>query len=348
MDGADGARHSSLGGEGSRAVAAGLKSERTDMTGSLCAIPFVSALIAACAPPPPLATGYVEGEFLLIAPVETVQVERLEVRRGDRVAAGDVLAVMESRDAAIALAEAEAALARARSELADLREAMRDEEIRVIEAELASARAEAAEAEKRASRVRDLLSRGIAAETQVDDAVTALDVARARVAAIEARLDVARLPARPDRIAAAASAVAQARAVRDAAVWRLEERRLLAPADGAVDEVLRRAGEMAGPQAPVLSLLPEGGVLLRLYAPEPEVGALAPGVRLSVSCDGCPPGLGAVVSYVADAPEFTPPVIYSLETRRKLVYLFEARPDPGDGTLRPGRIVDVRLAEAPE
>ena len=62
-------------------------------------------------------------------------------------------------------------------------------------------------------------------------------------------------------------------------------------------------------------------------------------------CDGCPDGLTATVSYVADEPEFTPPVIYSVENRQKLVYRVEARPGPDARALRPGQIVDVALAE---
>ena len=50
------------------------------------------------------------------------------------------------------------------------------------------------------------------------------------------------------------------------------------------------------------------------------------------------------MSYVADEPEFTPPVIYSLENRQKLVYRVEARPAPDSKGLRPGQIVDVALA----
>ena len=45
-------------------------------------------------------------------------------------------------------------------------------------------------------------------------------------------------------------------------------------------------------------------------------------------------------------PEFTPPVIYSLENRQKLVYLVEARPEGDAGPLQPGQIVDVDLADA--
>ena len=50
------------------------------------------------------------------------------------------------------------------------------------------------------------------------------------------------------------------------------------------------------------------------------------------------------MTYVSPEPEFTPPVIYSAQTRQKLVYLVEARPDGGpQSALQPGQIVDVTL-----
>ena len=58
------------------------------MIGFVCAIPLISALFSDCAAPPPFATGYVEGEYVLIAPLASAQVLELPVGRGDRVAAG--------------------------------------------------------------------------------------------------------------------------------------------------------------------------------------------------------------------------------------------------------------------
>ena len=314
------------------------------MSSLICAVPILSALFSVCSPPPPFATGYVEGEYVLIAPVATAQIETLAVARGDRVAAGALLAGMERRDAEIALSEATAALARAESELANLREGRRPEEIRVIEATLASAMAEADEAARAAERLANLAARGAATATQADDAATAATVARARVAEAEATLAVARLPARKQEIAAAEAAVEGAKAARARAEWHLDKRRLTSPAPGRVHDVIRIPGEIAGPSAPVLSILPDGAVKLRLYVPETAISAIAPGTALNVHCDGCGAGLTATVTYVADAPEFTPPVIYSLENRQKLVYLIEARPDT-DGGLKPGQIVDVDLPE---
>jgi len=204
------------------------------MAGFVCTLPVIASLFSSCLPPPPFATGYVEGDFALIAPVATARVETLAVRRGDRVSKGQVVAELENRDADIALAEAEAALARALSELANLKQGRRVEEIAVINAALVSARAKEVEAEKEAQRVENLYKRGAVAESQIDVAVTALNVARARVVEGKANLAVAKLPARPHQIAAANAAVAQARARRDAAEWRLARRVLNAPANGVI------------------------------------------------------------------------------------------------------------------
>jgi len=309
-----------------------------------CAIPLVSWLFAACEPPMPFATGYVEGNYVEIAPVATAQILALPVTSGDRVASGQTLVELEKRDAEIALAQAEAALSRAESQLANLRQGKRPEEIRVIEASLASARAQAGEARRNADRLLELAARGVSTETQRDDASTAAEVAEARVAEIEANLAVARLPARPDEIAAAEAALREATAARDHARWQLDKRDLIAPADGMVTDIIRRPGEIATAGQPILALLPDRAVRLRLHVPETAIATIAPGDRLVVRCDGCPPDLSATISYISDGPEFTPPVIYSVDSRQKLVYLVEAKPADGS-SMKPGQIVDVDLPE---
>lgn len=308
-----------------------------------CLIPVLSSFLATCAPAGPVASGYVEGEYLLIAPVVTGQIDSIAVARGDRVAAKQAIGEMEARDAAIALAQAKAAVAKAENELANKRQGHRPEEIAVIEAALVSARAQAAETARSLIRVESLFLRGTITEAQRDDVATAKEVADARVHEVEANLAVARLPARPQEIAVSEAALGVALADRDKAEWALDKRHLTAPASGLITDILRNAGEIAGPSQPVLVLLPEGGVKLRLYVAEPVLASLAAGTRLSVHCDGCAAGLGAVVTYISDQPEFTPPVIYSRENRQKLVYLVEARPE-GDSPLKPGQIVDVTLA----
>lgn len=313
--------------------------------GFLCTLPLISSLFSVCLPPPPLATGYVEGEFVLMAPVEIAQIKRIAVRRGDRIKPGESLVFLERRDAEIAVAQANAAVAQANSKLGNLLQGRRPQEIAVIEATLASAKFQAEEAKRALTRERDLLARGIVAQTKFDNASTRYDVAMARVGELEANLRVAHLPARPDEIKAAKAAVAQVRAVQDQAVWRLSKRTLKATFKGQVMDIVRNPGEVAGPQAPVLSLLPDGATKLRLYVNETLVSKISIGTELTVHCDGCGAGMTAHVNYISPDPEFTPPVIYSLQNRQKLVYLIEARPDPSATALHPGQIVDVDLKD---
>ena len=311
--------------------------------GWLCALPLAGALFAACAPAEPLAVGYVEGEYVLLAPYDVAQIIHVNVRRGDKLAAGAIVATMETRDAEIAVEEADAARRQAAAQLDNLKQGKRDQEIDVIEASINSARAQAAEARRAFNRQKELTGQGFASKANYDAAETALASARAKVAELEANLAVARLPARPDEIVAAENAVKQATAGLQAAKWRLEKRTLKAPADGEVADVIRHDGELGGPSSPVVSFLPDGAVKLKLYVAEKDLSSIDVGSRLRVRCDGCAGNNFATVSYVSSEPEFTPPVIYSINTRQKLVYLVEAKPDPAAQRLKPGQIVDVDL-----
>ncbi|MGB3386655.1 MAG: HlyD family efflux transporter periplasmic adaptor subunit [Pseudaminobacter sp.] len=311
----------------------------------LCAIPFVASLFSSCAAASPLAVGYVEGDYVLLAPIEVAQVRSIEVSRGDHVAAGETIGMLEDADARIAVAQAEAALAQAEAQLADLRLGKRPEEIAVLEAAVRSAEARAEEAGRVLSRVTDLLKRGIATQAQFDEASTSVEVAEAEIGQSKANLAVAGLPARAETIKAAEQQVKGAQAQLEQARWRLSQRKIQAPSAGRISDVIRNPGDVAGPSSPVISMLPDGAVKLKVYVPEASFSTVSTGTELVVRCDGCGPDLKATVSYVSPEPEFTPPVIYSLETRQKLVYLVEARPQGNATPLQPGQIVDVVLAQ---
>ena len=312
----------------------------------VCTVPLLAGLLGGCAPPP-LATGYVEGEYVLLAPVETGRIDTLLKKRGDRIAKNEVLVRMEASDAEIALRQAEAALDQAEAQLENLKEGKRPEEIAAIDATVQSAVAQAAEAKRVFDREAELSRRGVNAKADLDRASTALQQAEALVNQTRANLAVARLPARPKEIDAASAQVKQAEEQLADARWRFEQKDLKVPVDGVVEDVVRRQGEIAGPSQPVLSILPDGAVKVRLYVGESYISQLSLGTSIDIRCDGCPKDLSASVTYISSGPEFTPPVIYSLENRQKLVYLIEARPDDDNAALKPGLIVDAVLGEKP-
>ncbi|HWP27474.1 MAG TPA: efflux RND transporter periplasmic adaptor subunit [Xanthobacteraceae bacterium] len=123
---------------------------------------------------------------------------------------------------------------------------------------------------------------------------------------------------------------------------RLVRRQVFSPVSGTVQQIYFRPGETVPAGRPVLALLPPGNIKLRFFVPEPVLPKVALGQPVQVDCDGCPKDLTARVSFISRSSEFTPPVIYSLEERNKLVYLIEARTEKTEN-LRVGQPVTVTL-----
>ena len=129
---------------------------------------------------------------------------------------------------------------------------------------------------------------------------------------------------------------------------RLARRGAYSPADGTIEQVYYRAGETVAASKPVVALLPPQNLKFRFFASEPLLPDIKYGGTVLVSCDGCEKGLTAKVSFIARSAEYTPPVIYSLDERAKLVYLIEARPEHPE-KFRVGQPVTVTLPqEAPK
>jgi HlyD family secretion protein len=132
----------------------------------------------------------------------------------------------------------------------------------------------------------------------------------------------------------------------NSAQTRLARRKLASPVSGTVQQVYFRPGEMVTAGRPVVAILPPGNMKLRFFVPEAMLPRIAYGDRVSVRCDGCAADLGAKISFISKSAEFTPPVIYSLEERGKLVFLIEALPEQPE-KFRVGQPIDVVLP-APE
>ncbi|HTB03086.1 MAG TPA: efflux RND transporter periplasmic adaptor subunit [Bradyrhizobium sp.] len=141
---------------------------------------------------------------------------------------------------------------------------------------------------------------------------------------------------------AALSALRVAEAHVNTSQTRLSRRLGYAPVDGAVQQIYFREGETVPAQRPMLSIMPPGNMKIRFYVPEPKLPKLAIGDEVRVSCDNCSPDLTARIYFISTMAEYTPPVIYSLDERDKLVYLIQARPSRPD-SLRVGQPISVYL-----
>lgn len=306
---------------------------------------LVLTLLAACSGAPRTTfQGYVEGEFVYMASSQPGRLEHLAVTRGQQVERGAPLFTLESIDERAARDQARQQLAAAEAQLADIETGKRPPEVAVVAAQLTQAEAAARRSALQRDRDEAQYRSGGISREQLEATLAQAASDAAHVSELASQLEVARLPGRAEQLKAQARQVEAARAVLAQADWRLGEKSVAAPSAGLVYDTLYREGEWVGPGSPVVRLLPPQNIKVRFFVPEPVIGTLTAGRKVLLHCDGCAADVPAAITFVSNEAEYTPPVIYSNETRGKLVYMIEAHPTPTDAVkLHPGQPLEVQL-----
>lgn len=264
------------------------------------------ALLAIACTPQSVDTlqGYGEADYIYLASQETGVLGELLVREGDAVEAGARVFTLDPQRLEY------------NAESATAQNAAAGQAVRTAQAQATLAQANYA-------RGAELFARGFYPRARLDSDRAAMDAANAQLA--QARREAS----------AASAATGLAR-------QRLNDIEGVAPSAGTIEQIFHRPGEVVAAGQPVAALLTPDNMKVRFFAPEAMLSQLPVGARVRVSCDGCGEPVEATVSFVAREPQFTPPVIYSLDQREKLVFLIEAR-FAGATPVRPGMPVDVRV-----
>ncbi len=246
--------------------------------------------------------GYAEGEDAFVSAPVPGWVEKMAVTRGQEVKHGDLLFVLDDT-------QARAARDQAAANLADIKAQMRQNDATI------------AYSSKELTRQSALVRANAGTQATLDLARSNYDQAVARNGQFAAQ----------ERQAEAALADVE---------YQLTQRRVISLVDGRVEDIYFRAGEYVPPSTPVVSVLPPKNVFVRFFVPESQFGQVHLGQKVSISCDGCAKNITATITFIAQQEEFTPPVIFSIGNREKLVFKLEARA-PGGLHINPGQPVDV-------
>jgi HlyD family secretion protein len=288
--------------------------------------------------------GYVEGQFVYVASPLAGALEALYVQRGAQVKAGDPLYALDKQPQQDLANEAAQRLAQARASLEDAKKGKRPSEIESVEAQLRQAQEALTLSEIEFGRQEKLFSAGATTAENFDRARAARDQDRQKVAQLQADLKTAQLGSRRDQVAAAEANVRALEAVQAEAQWNLSQKRQVAPQAGLVFDTLYREGEWVAAGRPVVSLLPPENIKVRAFVPEPRIATVRVGAAVRVTVDGVGEPLAGRVSFISPQAEYTPPVIYSRESRAKLVFMIEIVFEPAvAATLHPGQPVDVEF-----
>ena len=291
--------------------------------------------------------GWIEADLVFVGPDEAGRVETLSASEGDTISVG---APLFSVDADLQVADvrtASAQVAEARARLSRLEAAQqRKEEVAVLQAQQRRAESAVALSDVDLERQQTLAAKGIASTAQLDIAKANSARDKAALEEVKRQITVAQMASRDEDIAASRESLVAAQARQVASETKLTRRKVAAPVTGTVQQIYYRPGELVPAGRPVVSLLPPGNIKVRFFIAEAMLPKLKLGDVVQVTCDGCKP-IAAKVTFMARAAEYTPPVIYSLEERTKLVFMVEARTDTPEG-LRVGQPVSVALPGAAE
>lgn len=246
--------------------------------------------------------GYGEGDYAFVSTPQAGWLTGLGVERGRMVNRGDLLFTLDSTEQLASRDQAEANLAQAKASLAQ------------EEANLSYTQTELA-------RQGRLLRANAGTQEAHDQAENNAKQSAARIAELRAN-------------------IGQMEASLSGAAYNLSQRRITALTQGPVEDIYYRPGEYVPASTPVISILPPANIYVRFFVPETELAKVHLGENVKITCDGCKP-MEATVTFIASQEEYTPPVIFSVGNREKLVFKVEARAQGGI-PIHPGQPVDVR------
>jgi HlyD family secretion protein len=302
-------------------------------------------------------SGHVEATEVQVAAEVGGRVVELRVAEGDRVKQGDIIARLDTRDTELQIAAARAERAAADAETRLLQAGARPEDIRQAEAQVQAAETDAgaAAAELKAAeidleRFESLLRANAGSQKQRDDATARAEVARERVRGTAERTRVAReglarlrAGARPQELDAARARVAAVDAKLAMLDKALQDAQVLAPVNGIVTTKLVDQGELIAPRTPLIVVTDLDHAWANLFVPEPMVPRVKIGQTATVFTDAGGAGLPGKVTFISPKAEFTPRNVQTADERSKLVYRIKVSVDNSRGVLKQGMPVDAEL-----
>lgn len=284
------------------------------------------AVLAACGEDEPDAYGNFEATEVVVAAEASGRLVSFHPREGARLAAGAVVAQIDTTTLALQRDELVS-----RRQSAETRTAETDAQVGVLQAQLSTARTEY-------ERTLRLFR---------DEAATAqqLDRARGEVRVLEERIQAARATTGTARqeVGGAEARIAQVDE-------QIRKARVVNPSAGTVLTTYAERGEFVQTGQPLYKVADLDQMVLRAYVSGAQLPAVRIGQRVQVIVDSGQEGetraLPGTVAWIASEAEFTPTPVQTRDERADLVYAIEVRVPNRDGLLKIGMPAEVDLPES--
>lgn len=286
--------------------------------------------------------GYIEGRYVYLSSPVSGYLTQLGVRKGETVKANTLAFQLDPQPELSQLQAAKAELSAESHQLENLKQGQRETIIRSLEAQVAQAKANLDYSKKMVDRNQRLIKTGAIDQATVDRSRAAYQTDLQKWQELQANVAEAKQGARTQAIFAQESRVNAAAENVHHLQWLVDQKTIRIPENAFVQDVLFRQHELVPAGKPVISLLPPENRILVFFVPESSLSQIKMGQSIYFTCDGCHQNQLATIDYISSQAEFTPPVIYSKDSREKLVYWVEARIDPSNAPqFHPGEPVQV-------
>jgi len=288
--------------------------------------------------------GYIEGRYVYLSSPVSGTLVQLAVQKGQTVQANQLAFQLDPQPELSQLQNGQAQLKSAQQELENLKVGERATILKRLEALVSQARANLIFSKKMFERNGELVKTGAIGKAAFDQSRAQYESDEQKLKESEANLAEGKLGARTNLIAAQEAKVQAAEAQVNQYQWMESQKTVRFEEAGFVQDTLFRLNEFVPAGKPVIQFLPPENRILIFFVPEKEISQLLLGEKISFTCDGCEKNISATINYISSQAEYTPPVIYSENTRDKLVYWIEAQIDPSVVLkMHPGEPVEVSV-----
>ncbi len=277
----------------------------------------------------------------------TARIERYLVNEGDHVAQGQAIAVLDSKELAARLRQAEAELAVVKARRAEVAAGARDHEIKQAQAVWQRTQSEQTQAEKEFNRTGQLLKDKFVSQATLDNSESAYKVAIARTTEAEEQLQLLRAGPRRETLALHEAQVSQAEANVRYVRSLLDKTRVLSPISGILIERYLDVGEVVIPEKPIAVIADTNQLRINAEVDETDAGRLRLGDSVEIRAYAYPgkvyQGRVEEIAHYVGKREIkpnNPAVNLGLKIIQVKIALLEATP------LKLGMTVDVRIMQA--
>jgi HlyD family secretion protein len=272
------------------------------------------------------------------------KLSELKAQEGDRVKAGDILATLDHEPFNNDVAAATADAAAARAQFSKLTHGYRVEEVAQAQASVRQRESDIQNANQTLARLKQLASQQLATAQQIDDASARVRTAEALLASAKELLRMLTRGSRQEDIAAQEALLAAANARLAKAQLALSDSTLTAPTAGIIAVRAREAGAIVQAGQTVYSVALIDPVWIRAYVPEPRLGRMQPGMKVTLTTDSSPgKQYEGTVGFISPEAEFTPKNVQTEQVRDSLVYRVRIITNDPDNVFRQGMPVSVHV-----